>query len=221
MRHVFVETNWVVDWASPAHHQKPAAAELLERAQSGEVRLHLPAICLHEARNPIRKNCQPRSEAEAVRRFLLWAVGKDLVSAEQDHTVRVVLGIFQNTIKQQMDGLLDSLESLRNRVGVEVFSLDDEIFARIAELSSLDLELQPFDQAILAAVLVGAERLLARGEDEIAFCELDHHLQPWDKNGDPKRLLRDLYEQRRIWVYSDFSLIAPAPYEGWPDQIEE
>ena len=221
MKHVFVETNWVVDWASPAHHQVPAAAELLEKAKRGEIQLHLPAVCLHEARGPIRKNCQPRNEAEAIRKFLLWAVEEKRVSRKDSDIVRTVLAQFQNILKGQIDGLLDTLDSLRNLRGVEVFALDDEIFERTAELSNLDLELQPFDQSILAAVLVRAERLLTQGERDIAFCELDHHLQPWDKNGDPKKLLSKLYDERRIWVYGDFSLIRPAPYEGWPDGVDE
>jgi hypothetical protein len=47
MRRVFVETNWVVAWAAPAHQKIPAALEqLLDRAASGELTLHLPAICI-------------------------------------------------------------------------------------------------------------------------------------------------------------------------------
>jgi len=45
MRHVFVETNWVVECAAPAHHKTPAALELLKRAASGELKLYLPVIC--------------------------------------------------------------------------------------------------------------------------------------------------------------------------------
>jgi hypothetical protein len=39
MRHVFVETNWIFDYAAPAHRKDPAAVELLERAGRGEVTL--------------------------------------------------------------------------------------------------------------------------------------------------------------------------------------
>jgi hypothetical protein len=46
MRHVFVETNWVVDWAAPIHHQDAAAAKLLADAEAGRHRLYLPAVCL-------------------------------------------------------------------------------------------------------------------------------------------------------------------------------
>ncbi len=47
---VLVETNWVVDVIAPAHLQSPQAIQLLQRAQAGEFKLYLPAICLAEAR---------------------------------------------------------------------------------------------------------------------------------------------------------------------------
>ena len=37
MHHVFVETNWLHDYAAPAHHKVPEAVTLLERAQRGSV----------------------------------------------------------------------------------------------------------------------------------------------------------------------------------------
>src|SRR5437667_413829 len=50
MKHVFVETNWVVAYAAPAHLQLPAALSLAERAAAGELRLYIPSVCLTEAR---------------------------------------------------------------------------------------------------------------------------------------------------------------------------
>lgn len=35
--HVFVETNFVVDWAAPAHLRVPEAVTLVERAGRGEI----------------------------------------------------------------------------------------------------------------------------------------------------------------------------------------
>src|SRR5437870_1161230 len=72
MKHVFVETNWVVASSAPVHERMPAALELVERAQQGEIRLHLPSICLGEARYPIRSKYQPRTSADAIRKFLAW-----------------------------------------------------------------------------------------------------------------------------------------------------
>ena len=57
MRHVFVETNWVFAYAAPAHHKRLDAVELLARARANEVRIHLPAPCLTEARPPIMRKC--------------------------------------------------------------------------------------------------------------------------------------------------------------------
>jgi len=41
MQHVFVETNWLHDYAAPAHHKVPDAVTLLERARRGEFTLHI------------------------------------------------------------------------------------------------------------------------------------------------------------------------------------
>lgn len=60
---------------------------------------------------------------------------------------------------------------------------------RAVSLSMLDLSLNVFDQAILAAVLVRAEELQAGGETDLCFCELDADLQPWDKHGNLKQAL--------------------------------
>ena len=53
MRHVFVETNWLHDYAAPAHHKVPEAVRLLERAQQGEFIVHIPNVSFAEARQSI------------------------------------------------------------------------------------------------------------------------------------------------------------------------
>jgi hypothetical protein len=73
MRHVFVETNWVVGCAATAHLKIPAALARLERAASEDLKLYLPTICIAEARRPIFERYQPKNEADRVRQFLLWA----------------------------------------------------------------------------------------------------------------------------------------------------
>lgn len=49
---------------------------------------------------------------------------------------------------------------------------------QVVTLSTLDLSLKPFDQAILAAILVRAEELRSAGEVDLCFCEADADLQP-------------------------------------------
>jgi hypothetical protein len=209
MRHVFVETNWVVAFAAPAHLRMPAAAHLHGKATSGDVRLYLPAVSITEARNPVRTKFQPRSTADSLRSYLRWATNTGKVDSPRAEVVRVVLDQYEAAVSAELDQLEDRLRSLTRHPGIEVFALTDAMLARAVELATLNLELKPFDQAILAAVLVRAEQLRDAGAEEVAFCELDGDLQPWDRNGDAKQPLTDLYDSAGVWVYGDFSLSAP------------
>jgi len=71
------------------------------------------------------------------------------------------------------------------------------------------LDLKPFDQSILAAILVRAGELRNQGIDDISFCELDRDLQPWDKDGRRKEPLASLYDSAQVWVYGDFAMENP------------
>jgi hypothetical protein len=75
---------------------------------------------------------------------------------------------------------------------------------RQISIGAMDIALKPYDLAILAAMLVKSEELQREGHLLVGFCELDSDLQPWDKSGNWKPILRDLYNDARIWVYRDF-----------------
>jgi predicted nucleic acid-binding protein len=216
MRHVFVETNWVVACAAPAHHKTPAALELLNRAPSGELRRYLPVIGISEARRPILKRFQSRNEADLVRQFLLWARDNKLLDAKQEEATRRALDLMEGRIRADHELLDETLESLKTANGVETFNLSQRMLERCAALSQANLELQPFDQAILAAILVRAEELHAEGIDQMDFSELDSELQPWDKDSRPKQPLAGLYDRARVWVYGDFLLQSPEKLASWP-----
>ena len=215
MRRVFVETNWVVAYAAPAHHRSPAALKLLDRAANGEIKLYLPVICIAEARRPIFERFQSRNEADRVRQFLLWARDTRDVNAAEDEATRRVLDRMEGREKADLERLDETFDNLKAADGIEIFNLSQEMLERCADLSYLNLDLKPFDQAILAAILVRGERLLADGVDETAFCELDSDLQPWDKGRNRKEGLAGLYDKARIWVYGDFLLQAPAKPSDW------
>src|ERR1035437_2015696 len=219
MRHVFIETNWVVAYAAPAHHRNPAALELFDRAANGEITLHLPVICIAEARRPIER-FQSRNQADRVRQFLLWARNTGDVDAAEDDATRRVLDRMEGREKADLARLDETFDNLKAAGGIEIFKLSQEMLDLCANLSSLKLDLQRFDQAILAAILVRRERLLADGVDETAFCELDSDLQPWDKDSNPKQRLAGLYDKARIWVYGDFLLQAPPKPGDWPGTAE-
>jgi hypothetical protein len=80
---------------------------------------------------------------------------------------------------------------------------------------SLRLELSPFDQSVLAAILGRAAELRDGDANvELAFCERDGDLQPWDKENRRRSQLGDLYDSNAIWVYGDFEMESPVRPEG-------
>jgi hypothetical protein len=213
MKHVFVETNWVVDYCAPAHQRVLAAIKLLEAARSGTISLHLPAPCLTEARSAIRIKFQPK-EANRLREFLKWAKSNGHLEAKVVEDTRQVLDQFEQLVKQDLDNLEARLEGLKNESGFQIFPLSGEMLERSILLTT-EVDLKPFDNSILAGVLVRAHELLREGETDLAFCELDGDLQPWDKNGNTKPALTRLYDDARVWVYGDFTMTTPEPPENW------
>ncbi len=214
MKHVFVETNWVVDYCAPAHKRGLAATQLLNLARSGALHLHLPSPCLSEAGGAIRKKFQPR-EANTVREYLKWARAGGQVGAEDEQVTRRVLDRFERLVNDDLDSLDDSLSALRSEAGLEVFPLSEAMLERSVGLAIEKLDLKPFDNSILAAVLVRAEELRQEGNSDLAFCELDWDLRPWDKNRRGKPTLKRLYDGVQVWVYGDFTLTTPEPPASW------
>jgi len=82
---------------------------------------------------------------------------------------------------------------------------------RSISLMTEKLDLKPYDNSILAAILTRAGELAQGGAHDLAFCELDGDLQPWDRYGKSKPLLTHLYDDARIWVYGDFTMTTPEP----------
>src|SRR5690349_2430382 len=67
--HVFVETNWVVDVVAPVLSRNRDALDLYDRARKGEVQLHLPAVCLIEARKVVAAR-GVRADLNAIRSYV-------------------------------------------------------------------------------------------------------------------------------------------------------
>ena len=214
MKNVFVETNWVVDYCAPAHQRVPAAVELLKAANSGAIALRLPSICLSESLTVTRARFQPR-EADSLRRYLKWSKAQGYLTQIDDDATRRVLQQFEVLVKKDLDHLEQTLVGLRDEKGVEVFPLNQSMLERSLSLSTEKLDLKPFDQAVLAAVLVRAQELRAEGRSDFAFCELDSDLQPWSKDGRGKPALKRLYDDAHIWVYGDFTMTTPEPHPEW------
>src|SRR5438477_9740467 len=122
MPHVFVESNWLSAFAAPAHHQVAAAAELLDRARQGEFTVHMPNICIGEARQAILVKCQPRKEANAIRRFLSWSEAAGQVTAADAEVARGILEKYENSVKRALDDLDATFRQLTGLPYLKVFS---------------------------------------------------------------------------------------------------
>jgi hypothetical protein len=145
--HVFVETNWVVDCTAPAHNKVPAALDLLRRARDGEIQLHLPAICLAEARHPLFTKFQTRQSADRVRQFVTWAVSANRLTPDQGNTVRTSVDLMENVVKADLQNMGTTLRELAGSPGLEVFPTTPAMLTRSTELCFELPELKSWDQA--------------------------------------------------------------------------
>lgn len=176
---------------------------------TGEFTLHMPNICIGEARQAIMTKCQPRKEADALRRFLSWSEPAGVVTKADAATTRATLNKYETNVKRDLERLDSTFQDLAGLPCLKIFGLDDEMLDKATDLALAGFAAKPFDHAILAGVLVRSSRLWATGERGISFCERDADLQPWDKYGNAKPPLKDAYDQAHVWVYGDFTLAQP------------
>ena len=178
--------------------------------------MHLPALCLSEVPRPIRARCQPRNEAGAIRDFLKWSRNAARLTAEDYQTTDRLLSQFEAFVDSQLAVLPGTLAGLRNEPNLEVFALNERMLAMSIDVAVADLPLQPFDQSILAAILIRARELWGSGEHDLCFCEMDADLWPQDRNGNARPPLEKLYREASVWVYKDFEMSKPVRPAGWP-----
>lgn len=215
--HVFVETNWVVDICAPSHFRTPAAANLFEKAKAGSLAVHVPGLCLSEARNVIRRKFQPRYQLTPIRKYILWAKDENKIDESAAKTVRDTLEQYEHFVSAELGNLEATVGNLIKTPGVQAFPLSERMLERSLSLTIEKLELHAFDNAVLAAILTRAEEIKFGDKDsELFFCTVDEDLQPWDKNGNAKPVLQRLYDEARVWVYGDFGMTSRERPDDWP-----
>ena len=213
MHHVFVETNWLHDYAAPAHHKGPDAVTLLERAQRGEFILHIPNVSFAEARQSIQTKCQA-VDGPGIHRYIRWAQKNGELNDEQAGEAHRLAERYVQSINKELSAVPSILTNLTGLSCVKMFALDDDMLDLANQLVLTTVAQKPFDHAILAGILVSCSRLWNQGERGISFAEIDNDLQPWGSKGAPKRDLRKLYDNAHVWVYGDFTLqFPPRPAE--------
>jgi hypothetical protein len=209
VRHVFVETNWLVTLAAPARNPPPAALELRDSAKDGRIRIYLPACCISEAKKTIPPKHQPK-EADRLRSFVQWALERKHLDDKTAESARIMLSKFEGHVRSGLAKLNDTLRDITKVAGVEVLRLDDAALDMSLELHFKEIVLSEFDRAVLATVLTKGRSLRESGETDVSFCGLDSDLWPWKKkSGEPRPELKKLYDDAGVRVYSGFTLPSP------------
>lgn len=157
MRHVFVETNWLHDYAAPAHHKVPEAVTLLERAERGEFILHIPNASFVEARQSIQVKCQP-VDGPGVHRYIRWAYKNGELNDEQANEAHQLADRYVQGINRELFAVPAILQKVAALPYVKVFALDDEMLDLANQLAFTRVAQKPFDHAILAGILVSCSR---------------------------------------------------------------
>ena len=206
MKHVFVESNWVFEYVEPEFTRKPSAARLVDRAVAGELALHIPAICLREGAESVRRKCQPRHE---IGEFSGFARRKGMLKPEEAQIVIRFLEAFHRHVTEDIHGIDARLDDLLTKPNVKAFALSEAMLGRVLDLRRSVVEvnqMKPFDEAILAAVLVQAEAERGSGATDLMFCTLDADLLPWTKKREPRPALEALYKKAGLTVLASFAV---------------
>lgn len=168
---VLVETNWVVDVCAPAARRQADALELLRRAEAGEVEIHVPHIAFREAASVIRRKHQPK-EARVIQNFRRWAMREGHIDERLSEASNELLNLFVNMTSAAINQLETRLDEVCELV--RPYALSEAVLERALELRPQVPNLGPFDEALLAATLVTAHELHARGP---IFCTLDRRVE--------------------------------------------
>jgi hypothetical protein len=140
MRHVFVETNWLVAIAAPNFNRPPAALELLTAAKEERIHVYLPACCIGEAKKTIRQKYQPK-EADRLLSYIRWALEQKILSKETADSAREMLSTFVAQVRSELLALSETLREITNAKGVHIMHLNDAVLDMALELHFKEVEL--------------------------------------------------------------------------------
>lgn len=198
MKHVFVETNFLIEVARP--FPDPDAQRFLQRAAAGELRLHIPWCSVEEARRTLDRIIG--EDLGFTRGMVKFAVREHLADGSrfdkrEIDKLKALADAARETAIRTKDARVDALVG-----GMEVIPPSPAVIAKTLELFDTK-SLKPFDEMALGAILARATELHQAGGRELYFCTLDKKdLGPGD--GRPK--LRDAYAACGLEFRSRFVL---------------
>lgn len=171
MKHVFVETNFLVDLLRPSPSKDADA--LYARNDNVNLRLYVPWCSQSEAwRTLNRVISEDLGFVEAMMRFTVrrWTADRTLFE-------KVEIDKLRGLAKADHAAALTSLATRIQATVASIARIDPtpEVVARTLQIFTVKA-LKPFDEMVLGAVLSKASELFAAGERELYFCNLDGDL---------------------------------------------
>jgi hypothetical protein len=133
-RHLFVETNWLHEYAAPTHHKVPAAVTLLEKAQRGDFILHIPNVSFAEARLSIQTKCQP-TDGPGIHRYIRWAHKNGEMNDSHAEDAHRLAESYVQDIRKELSAVPSILKEVAGLSCVKMFALDDEMLDLANELA--------------------------------------------------------------------------------------
>ena len=171
MKHVFVETNFLIGLLRP--FPDPTAVHLFERNNSGDLRLYFPWCSQAEVSRTITDVIkEDLGFTDSMMTFAVqhWLADRDAFHKPEIDKLRELARAARNEAIQTINQRIKDCAARMIRIDPSPAVVDRtlEVFAVKA--------LKPFDEMVLGAVLTKADELHRAGERELYFCELDGDL---------------------------------------------
>lgn len=197
MKHVFVETNFIVELVRP--FPGSSAAKLHGRANQ-DVALYVPWVSIVEAK---------RTLTEIIGADLGFDVSLTKFAAQEFRSDRLSAAdkqIVDRLVSRAKTARANALRGISANVDAAVETMDvilptEDVIRKTLALYPIKY-LKPFDEMVMGAVLVKAEELYDRGERDLMFCNLNK------KDFDPTKrpALAEEYERNSMTYHSSFEI---------------
>jgi predicted nucleic acid-binding protein len=168
MKHVFVETNFLVGLLRPFPERE--AVDLFRRNDGEDLRLYVPWCSQSEASRTLPERIKDDLEfTDSLMQFVKkrWLADRALFDKREIDKVKALADA----------DLRAAVQTLNQRISDAVLAMEridpsPAVVARTLQVFTVKA-LKPFDEMVLGAVLTKAAELHAAGERELFFCELD------------------------------------------------
>jgi hypothetical protein len=194
MKHVFVETNFLVDLLRPFPSKD--AQNLYARHDNVKLCLHIPWCSQSEAWRTLKDRIIDE-DLGFTRAMMEFAVRRWL--ADRTAFDKREIDKLQHLAKADRAAALKSLDQRLEEVMATVKRIDPSPAVLVRTIKVFRIKtLKPFDEMVLGAVLSKAEALYAAGERDLHFCDLDGDLASQHPP------LRAEYQACGLAVHQDF-----------------